>query len=67
MTTSYAQERRVVLRRLAEYLGEALVNDYEWLNEEEDSTEPLDEFARRRRRKAAEAVKRYLEDRGREP
>lgn len=67
MTTAFAKERRVVLRRLAAYLDESLVGEYEWLAEEEDSTKRVDEPTRRRRLKAARSVMRDLERRGGEP
>jgi len=67
VTTAYARERRLVLRRLASYLDESIVGDYEWLSEQEDSVDAVDGPTHRRRVKAARAVMLDLERRGAEP
>lgn len=55
------EARQHVRNRLVEYLNEAVMNGYEWIHEEADSTERVDEKTLAARHRAIEAVSNELE------
>ena len=63
--SAYHVQKRSVYRALAAMLSNDLTAGAGYI-EEDDAGEPLDEFALRRRKKAAEAILRELRKKGRE-